>query len=147
MLATAVTHAIPWFSAFTAVTELFVTVAIFYVIYQAWANDEFHGKLLAGALAYEVLFNITYMTSRLFTHGHTGSHPDWLVGLLAGHGILSLVMFLGLVAMSVAAYRWDQRGENLFARYSVLTGVFVVLWTISIVSGEAIFLLEYVGHY
>lgn len=146
-MARCVTHAIPWFSAFTAITELFVTAAVFYVIYAAIYEDVFHGRLLAGALAYEVLFNITYMVSRLFTHSETTAHADWMVGLLAGHGILSLIMFIGLVALSIVAYRWHRDGRNLFAERSALTGVFVVLWAVSILSGEAIFLLEYVGHY
>lgn len=140
-------HDIPAFSAFTAVTELFVTVAIFYVGYRAIVDDVFETKILVGALAYEILFNITYMTSRLFTHGHTTHHPDWLVGLLAGHGVLSLIMFIGLLALSWAAWQSHREGGNLLAQRMALTTTFAVLWTISIVSGEAIFLLEYVGHY
>lgn len=142
------THAVPWFSAFSAFTELLVTAAIFYVLWMAVYRDEFKAGVLGVALAYEVIFNISYMTSRLFTHTDTGHHADWMVALLAGHGILSLVMFLGLVALGGVAYVKHRReGRNLFAERVGLTGVFVVLWTISILSGEAIFFLEYIGHH
>lgn len=142
------THAVPWFSAFSAITELFVTAAIFYVLWMAVYRDEFKAGILGVALAYEVIVNISYMTSRLFTHTDTSHHADWMVALLAGHGILSLVMFLGLVALGGVAYVKHRReGRNLFAERVGLTGVFVVLWTISILSGEAIFFLEYIGHH
>lgn len=140
-------HDVPAFSAFTAVTELFVTAAIFYVGYRAIADDVFETNILVASLAYEVVFNISYMTSRLFTHDHTTHHPDWLVGLLAGHGILSLVMFVGLLGLSWAAWRRHREGGNLLAEKIGWTALFAVLWTVSILSGEAIFLLEYVGHY
>ncbi len=142
------THAIPWFSAFSAITELFVTAAILYVLYMAVFRDEFKGGILAVALAYEVIFNISYMTSRLFTHGDTSHHANWMVALLAGHGILSLIMFLGLVALGGVAYVKHRReGRNIFAEHAALTGLFVGLWMVSILSGEAIFFLEYIGHY
>lgn len=140
-------HAIPALSAFTAVTELFVTAAIFYVGYRALVDDVLETRLLAGALTYEVVFNISYMTSRLFTHDHASHHPDWLVALLVGHGVLSLVMFVGLLALSWAAWRRHRQGGNLLAERLGLTATFAVLWTVSILSGEAVFLLEYVGHY
>lgn len=142
-----VTHAMPWFSAFTAVTELGVTAAIFYVLYHAVIHDDLKTRVLAVALAYEVAFNISYMTWRLFTHVEPqGHHPDWMIGIVAGHGALSLLMFLGLVALAVVAFRWDRRERNLFAEKRGLTWTFAGLWIVSILSGEAIFLLEYVGH-
>lgn len=141
-----VTHEIPWFSALSAGTELLVTAALLYVLHQAIFRDRFEAAILGGALAYEVLFNISYMVSQLFTHGEPGHHPGWMVALLAGHGILSLIMFLALVGFSAAAYRAHRQGRNLFADHLAWTGVFVVLWMVSILSGEAIFVLEYVMH-
>lgn len=142
-------HAIPWFSAFTAFTEVLVTAAVVYVLYMAIVKDQFKGGVLAVALAYEVLFNITYMTARLFTHTEPAGthHADWMIWLLAGHGSLSLVMFIGLVWMSVLAFRRDREGKNFFASHATLTWSFLGLWMVSILSGEAIFMLEYVGHY
>lgn len=142
-------HAIPWFSAFTAFTELLVTAAIVYVLYAAIRHDRFHGRVLGFALAYEVLFNITYMTARLFTHTEPEGthHAPWMIGLLAGHGTLSLIMFIGLVVLSVKAYRQHQVGGNYFREHGALTATFLGLWFVSILSGEAIFLLEYVAHY
>jgi len=70
-----------------------------------------------------------------------------MVALLAGHGIPSFVMLVGLVAMAGAAYARANDGGNPLAEHGVVTGVFVVLWTISIATGETVFLLEYVGHH
>lgn len=140
-------HEIPFYSAFTAVTELAVTAAIFYVFYRAIEQDAFEGALLAGAITYEIVFNISYMTARLFTHDHTSAHPDWMVALLAAHGTLSLVMFVGLLVFSAFAWRRHREGANLFAERRGLTIAFVAFWTVSILSGEAVFVLEYVGHY
>ena len=123
-----------------------MTAAVFFVVARAVFFDRFHGRILAVALIYEVLFNISYMTLRLFTHIEPHPHPPWMIALVAGHGALSLLMFLGLVAFSWLAYRAHTRGENLLARHANWTAAFVVLWTISVVSGEAVFVLEYVAH-
>lgn len=140
-------HEVPLLSAVSAVTELFVTAAVFYVLWAAIVRDEFKTRLLAAALGYEVLVNIAYMAYRLLTHTEPGHHPGWMVGLLALHGILSLLMFLALVAFAVLAFRAHGRGRNLFRERLAATHAFVALWLAALLSGEAVFLLEYVGHY
>jgi hypothetical protein len=142
-----VVDAIPVYSALTAFTELIVTVAIFYVAHRALVEDELEMRVLGAAVAYEILFNVTYMTARLFSHGHTGSHPDWMVTLLAGHGALSFVMLLGLIAFGLLAWRGARGDRNLLREQAGSIYAFLGLWTISILSGEAVFVLEYVGHY
>lgn len=141
------THAVPALSALSAVTELFVTAAVFYVLYVALTRNELKARLLGFALAYEVLFNISYMTYRLLSHPEPSAHPPWMIALVGGHGILSLAMFLALVAVSVIAYRRHAEGRNLFRERIALTYAFAGLWVVSLASGYAIFALEYLGHY
>lgn len=86
------------------------------------------------------------MTSRPFPHEDTSHHPDWLVALLAGHGTSSLLVFLGLVAPSWVVWRRRRHGGNLLAERVGPTAKFALLWTVSILSGESILLLEYVAH-
>lgn len=140
------THEMPWLSAVSAGTELLVTAAVFYVLYKAVVWEVLKTRLLAAALAYEVLFNISYMTFRLLTHPEPSHHPAWMVGLLALHGVLSLAMFLALVAFALVAWRRHAQGRNFFKERAALTAVFVALWSVSLLSGEAVFVLEYVAH-
>jgi putative flippase GtrA len=141
------THAVPLLSALSALTELFVTAAVFYVLYVALTRNELKVPLLAAALGYEVLFNISYMSWRLFTHPEPSHHPSWMVALVAGHGTLSLAMFVALVAVSVVATRAHRAGRNVFRERQALTYLFAGLWVVSLASGYAIFGLEYLGHY
>lgn len=132
------------FSTLSAVTELFVTAAVYTVIWQAYHHDRFRGGLLSFALTYEVLVNVAYMTFRLVSDGGGSDRPEWLSLLYAGHGLLSLVMLVGLIWFGLAAFRAHRRGRNLFREQKSATVAFVVLWAVSILSGEAIYLAEYV---
>lgn len=44
---------VPAFSVFSATSELFVTAAVYFVLWRAWRHDDFRGKLLAVTLAFE----------------------------------------------------------------------------------------------
>lgn len=146
MEATAVEPSVaaPLFSTVSALTELGVTAAVFYVIAQAYYKDRFHGGLLTFALTYEVLFNVAYMVRQLITESPEADRPGWLTALYAGHGLLSLVMLLALIVFALAAFRQHKYGINMFQEQKGMTLAFVVLWSISIASGEAIYLVEYV---
>lgn len=136
--------AAPLFSTLSAITELGVTAAVFYVIAQAYYHDRFRGGILAFALTYEVLFNVAYMVRQLVTTSPEVDRPGWLTALYAGHGLLSLVMLLALIVFALAAFRQHKHGINMFQEQRGATLAFVVLWSLSIASGEAIYLVEYV---
>lgn len=131
-----------WLSTFSAVTELGVTAAVYAFLHGAYYHDRFRNGLLAFALTYEVLVNIAYMTFRLFQDSHA-EYPGWFSALLAGHGLLSLVMFLGLVAIFAMAAVLRRRGRNLFREQPQMTASFAVMWGLSILSGEAIYVYLY----
>ncbi|MEA3203616.1 MAG: hypothetical protein QOI63_1295 [Thermoplasmata archaeon] len=132
---------VPAFSAFSAASELAVTAAVFYVLWRAWRHDDFRGALLAITLAFEACVNIAYMSIRLVSHApalHASAAMDLL---LAGHGVLSLLMFVGLVLLAAEAFRLHKQGRNALRERPRATLGFAILWSVSVLSGEAIFLL------
>jgi hypothetical protein len=132
---------IPAFSYVSAVSELAVTAAVYFVLWRAWRHDDFRGTLLAITLAFEALVNIAYMSIRIASPApelHVGPAME---ALLAGHGILSLLMFAGLVALAAEAFRLRRQGRNALRERPRATLGFAVLWAVSVLSGEAIFLL------
>jgi hypothetical protein len=135
--------AVPAYSAFSAVSELLVTAAVFYVLWRAAARDDFRKGLLAVVLSFELLVNITYMAYRMVVPAHGAEMPAWLGAVAALHGILSLAMFLALVFFAAMAWRDDARGENFFRDHPGTTWTFVALWSLSILSGEFLFVALY----
>ncbi len=132
----------PLYSTFSAITELLVTGVVFWFFYQALRHANYRWGIMAAALAYETLFNITYMVSRLFTHeeGVTHEHASWVTWYIAAHGTLSLVMFIALVWFVIWAWRRTRKGDlDPIGAHRNWAYTFLVLWTISILSGEAIY--------
>jgi FtsH-binding integral membrane protein len=62
----------------------------------------------------------------------------------AGHGLISLVAYLVFVVLGIFAYQEQKDGRFFFRDRPALTWAFLAVWTVSIVSGEAIFLMRYV---
>jgi heme A synthase len=135
--------AIPAYSVFSASSELLVTAAVFYVLWRAYARGEFRKGLLAAVLSFEALANISYMAYRAVRPSGGADLPGWLTATAALHGLLSLAMFLALVFFAAMAWRDDARGENFFRDHRAATWAFVGLWTVSIVSGEFLFVATY----
>jgi hypothetical protein len=132
--------AVAAFSVFSAVSELFVTAAVFYVLGRAYFRDEFRGAFLAIVLLFETFVNIAYMSYRIIAPStHATGTMAWLQ---AGHGTLSLLMFAGLIAFAMEANRLKKEGRNLLRERPRSAVAFVVLWSLSVASGEAIFLLS-----
>jgi hypothetical protein len=134
---------IPAYSIFSATSELLVTAAVFYVLWRAYARDDFRKGLLVTVLAFEFLVNITYMAYRMVVPAHGTEMANWLQATAALHGILSLGMFLALIFFTAMAWRDDARGENFFRDHPGTTWTFVGLWTLSILSGEFLFVAIY----
>lgn len=133
---------VPAFSHFSAISELFVTAAVFHVLWHAWKHDELRLRLLGGVLAFEALVNITYMSLRIAMPSGGLKTTGWMGWLLAGHGTLSLLMFVGLIAFALEARRLKRDGRNLVRERPGTTLGFVALWTLSIASGEAIYIVQ-----
>jgi hypothetical protein len=137
---------IPAFSLFSAISELFVTAGVLFVILRNWNRKHFPlGVFLAVAL-FEALVNVMYMANRS-AQAATGAHEALSTGMkifYAGHGLLSLVAYLVFVVLGIFAHQEQKDGRFFFRDRPVLTWSFLAFWTISIVSGEVIFLMRYV---
>jgi len=135
------------FSTFSAVSELIVTAIVLYVIVSNLRGGPLRWKLLFGTLAFEVFVNVTYMVHRsvVITANHPDPLGDWVGILGAFHGVLSLIMLVGLLIMSGLAYRTARRGESYFRNRRGLTHTFVALWVISVGSGELLYVLVWGG--
>lgn len=140
----------PFFSILSLVTELCVTASVLYIIYRAYYDGVFLRAFALAVLGYELLFNISYMSARLFghvlsgEHAHT-AHKPYEIAVAAFHGSFSLVMFIALVIFFGFALRGYGRGENFFRAHPSLTAVFISAWTLSVFSGVFLFFLLY-GH-
>ena len=136
---------IPAFSIFSAISELFVTSGVFYILRRNWTRRTFPlGVFLAVAL-FEALVNVMYRATRAAQASAPGAAP-LSVGMrafYAGHGMLSLLAYLVFVILGVFAYQDQKQGRFWFRDRPGVTWTFVVAWTISIVSGEALFVARY----
>jgi heme A synthase len=137
---------IPWFSTFTLFTELFITASVLYIFYSGWKHNRLPFTLTAITLAYEIIFNISYMASRVVS-GKNPSHLESgkVIALAAFHGIFSLLMFIALVIFMVLAWRNYKKNINYFKIHSTFTRVFIVLWLIAVISGFLFYYATYLA--
>jgi hypothetical protein len=137
---------IPPFSLFSAISELFVTAGVLFVIRRNWTRRLFPFGLFLAVALFEALVNVLYMANRS-AQAAAGTHEALSTGtkvFYAGHGVLSLVAYLVFVVLGIFAHQEQKDGRFFFRERPALTWSFLVLWTVSIVSGEMIFLLRYV---
>jgi len=135
---------IPAFSIFSAVSELLVTAGVLYVIRRNWTGKAFPLAVFLTVALFEALVNVLYMATRS-AQAATGAH-DLSVGMkvfFAAHGMLSLIAYLVFVILGVFAYQEQKDGRFFFRERPLLTWSFLVVWAVSIVSGEALFVLRY----
>ncbi|MEO5988609.1 MAG: hypothetical protein ABIU54_12135 [Candidatus Eisenbacteria bacterium] len=144
---TVCTMAIPAFSWFSAISELFVTAGVLYVVLRNKNRKRFSFPLFLIVALFEALVNVMYMANRAAeaAAGHPASHAisSGMKIFFAAHGLLSLLAYLIFVVLGVLAYQEQNAGRWFFRDRPGLTWTFLVLWTISIVSGEALFVMRY----
>jgi len=135
---------IPPFSIFSAISELFVTAAVFYVVRRNWTGRPFPLPLFIVVALFEALVNVVYMATRS-SHAATGADAisPTMKLFFAGHGTLSLLAYLVFVMLAVFAWQDQRRGRFFFRERPALTWGFLAVWTVSIVSGEVLFVLRY----
>jgi hypothetical protein len=136
----------PLFSTFTLFTEILVTCAVLYAFYAAYKHNVFHKKLVFFTLAYETLFNISYMSFRALTHEQNVGphhHTAFHIAVAAFHGIFSILMFVLLIIFFVVAWRKYNKGINFFKEHKIMTFAFIVLWMIAIFSGLFFYYIAY----
>lgn len=135
---------IPAFSLFSAISELFVTAGVLWILRRNWTRRRFALSVFLGVALFEALVNVLYMANRA-SQAATGAHPlptAMKIGF-AAHGILSLLAYLVFVLLGVFAWQDQKENRFFFRERPGLTWTFLVVWLVSIVSGEAIFVLRY----
>lgn len=135
----------PLYSTITLFTELIISGCIYYVLYHGYKHTIFKTKIAAFALLYETLFNISYMVSQVPEHQKAARvESGFIIALAITHGILSLAMFLSLIIFFIFAWRGYKKKINFFATHKMLTTLFLIFWTFSILSGIIFYIVEYV---
>jgi len=135
---------IPAFSIFSAVSELFVTAGVVYVLYRNWTRRPFPLGLFLAVSLFEAFVNVLYMATRT-ARAAAGTDPisTGMKLAFAGHGLLSLVAYLVFVVLGVIAWQEQREGRFFFRERPGLTWTFAVAWAISVTSGEVMFCLRY----
>ena len=135
---------IPPFSIFSAVSELFVTAGVFLVIRRNWTRRAFPLGLFLTIALFEALVNVMYMATRA-AQAAGGEHPiaPAMRVFFAVHGMLSLLAYVVFVVLGVVAYQDQKAGRFFFPDHPRLTTSFLVLWIVSLGSGEVLFALRY----
>ncbi|MGH7740930.1 MAG: hypothetical protein ACRENS_02790 [Candidatus Eiseniibacteriota bacterium] len=134
---------IPAFSIFSAISELFVTAGVFWVIRRNWTRRPFPFALFLTVALFEALVNVMYMASRSSAAASGQSVAPNLRIFFALHGMLSLLAYLVFVILGVLAYQEQKEGRYWFRDRPAITWTFLVVWTISIGSGEVLFVMRY----
>src|SRR6266705_3474768 len=132
---------IPPFSIFSAVSELFVTAGVLFVVRRNWTRRPFPFALFLTVSLFEALVNVMYMANRSAAASAPGTKDVLSTGMkiaFAAHGLLSLVAYLVFVVLGTLAYQEFKAGRWFFRDRAALTWSFLVLWIISIGSGEAL---------
>ena len=132
----------PTFSTFSAISEIFVTTAVFYVVFKNLKGQGFAWKAALGVIVFEFSVNMLYMIFRMQQQSVSESSPT-MVAFAAGHGFLSLLVFVLFVVFCFLAYSGFKKGKYFFRDNRALTYAFVALWTISVVSGEVLYFINY----
>lgn len=132
----------PAYSTFAVIAEPFVTVAIFYTFYQGFRHNKFPKNIAFGAVLYETLFNISYMFYKLPDH-FSRFNKTWYTVLGATHGILSLLMFIGLIVFISLAYKNYAKGTNYFREHKYITFTFLSFWLVALFTGFALYYTSY----
>lgn len=134
----------PAFSTFSAIAELFVTAGVLYVVHRSYTRKRFEWQLATALIVFEFSVNMMYMISRM--SDASGGHEQVSSGyamFMAGHGMLSLVVFVLFVVYAYLAQVASKRQRHFFAEHPVLAWSFVGLWMLSVGSGEALYVMNY----
>ena len=135
---------IPPFSIFSAVSELFVTAGVIYVVRSNWMRRPFSLPVFLTVALFEALVNVLYMANRSAKAASGGEAISTAMKItFAAHGMLSLIAYLIFVLLGVFAWQEQRQGQWFFREHPGILWTFAVLWTISIVSGEALFVWRY----
>lgn len=137
----------PTFSTFSAIAELFVTLAVLYIVLRNYRGQGFPWKLATGVIVFEFSVNMMYMIFRMRQTSSAGheSGPSPYAPFMAAHGALSLLVFILLAVLSYLAFVAMKRERHFFRDHPAITWSFLGLWMMSVGSGWALYYLNYLA--
>jgi phosphatidylglycerophosphate synthase len=130
------------FSTFTAISELFVTAGVLYLVWQNYNRRGFNSRFALLLISFEFMVNMLYMTMRMGQHSQSPDSDPTFVAIAATHGIFSLLTFILLVIYATLAHSEIKKSRYFFADHPIQTKVFLVLWFISVGSGEILYFMK-----
>jgi hypothetical protein len=135
---------VPPLSIFSAASEVLVTAGVLYVVWANWNRRRFSGLIFLALALFEALVNVMYMASRAAS-ASTGAETisTGMKVFFAAHGMLSLLAYIGFVILGVFAFQEQKVGHWFFRERPVLTTFFLLIWVVSVGSGEVIFAMRY----
>ncbi len=132
----------PLLSILIAVAELFIYGAIFYAVATHLQGKKFRPQLLRQAIHIQLLA-IVYMLTRLKPAQDLAGTKSNLELLVIGHAALSILVFFWLAILFFKAKALAKVGRNYFRENAQAVYLFLILFSLSFLSGELIFFLVY----
>lgn len=135
---------IPPFSIFSAISEIFVTIGVLYSLWITMRGQPMPKVLLGGVIAFEFCVNVVYMAMMAARADKSSDLSTGMKLFFAGHGTLSLLMFLVLAVLYLVSLADLAKGRDAwFRRHVTGTYVLIAFWMVSVGTGEVIFYLRY----
>ena len=130
-------------STITLIMELIIGSLIFWIIYRGYTKNDFSKKIVSFAIFYEAIFNVGYMIYRTVAAPSTSYLSDMMKKIAMMHGIMSLIMLVWIVIFFLRAYKEYGRGINSFFVHKIQTFLFILFWSISLLSGIFLYINIY----
>lgn len=107
----------PASSTFSAISELFITAGVFYVVFNNFRGRSFNAKVATAVIVFAFMVNMLSMSARMRQHTETNTDSTF-VAFAAGHGFLSLLVFILFAVLAFMAYSVDKK-EIIFSGKAV----------------------------
>src|SRR5574341_1089219 len=130
----------PLLSIIIAIAELLIFGAIFYAVATHLRGKKFKPQLLRQAIHIQFLA-IVYMLTRLKPAQDLVGSKSNLDLLVIGHAALSILVFFWLAILFFKAKALFKIGRNYFQENAQAIYLFLILLSLSFLSGELIFFL------
>ena len=132
----------PILSPIIALLEIFIYGIIFFSFLTHLRGKEFKARLVGRTILIQ-LVAIIYMLTRLKPAQTLAGLKSGLELLVIGHALLSILVFFWLVILFFKARNFALVGRNYFQENKKSTYLFLAFLSLSLLSGELIFLLLY----
>src|SRR5262249_3648967 len=111
-----------------------------------WTRRAFSLALFLAVALFEAFVNVMYMSTRAAQASTGAEHLSTSLKLFfAAHGMVSLLAYLVFVILGVLAWQDQRQGRFFFRDHPAMTWTFLVVWIVSVGSGEVLFVIRYLA--